>query len=79
MNAGDLAANLPRYGSDCPWPTFAVSVVIILTTDPDEGANIGGGLIALLTLALSFVAAAAFLGVNIVRRLRSPADGRDDL
>lgn len=52
-------------------PAFLVWIGILLTTDPDEGANIGGGLIGLAVLAISIVAAIVFVGWHVVRSLRS--------
>lgn len=52
-------------------PAFLVWLIILLTSDPDEGANIGGGLIGLAVLAISIVVATVFVAWHIIRALRS--------
>ncbi len=43
-------------------------VVMQLISDPDEGANIGGGLIGLGILVLSVLGAIGFLGARLAER-----------
>ena len=49
-------------------PGCAWWLVLQFVTDPDEGANIGGGIVGLVIIALSWIIAIAFLGSALVRR-----------
>lgn len=51
-------------------PGAAWWFVAFLFTDPDEGANIGAGLVLLAILPLSWLVAVVFLVVAFVRRHR---------
>jgi len=50
-------------------PTFVWWLLLLATSDPDEGANIGGG-IAGLAIAASWFAAVAFVGLELARQSR---------
>ncbi len=52
-------------------PIFVVWIIILLTSDPDEGANIGGGLVGLAVLSISIVMAIIFVAWHILRFLRT--------
>jgi hypothetical protein len=54
-------------------PACVVWLIIVFTSDPDEGANIGGGLIGLAALVLGVAAAIVFLVYSLVRSVRSPS------
>ncbi len=51
-------------------PPVAWWVITVAITDPDEGANIGAGLVGLVIVALSFSAAVGFLITAIAKRRR---------
>ena len=55
-------------GSIAVVPTFLWWLVLQVTSDPDEGANIGGGLIGLGILVVSAIAAVGYLGARLARR-----------
>lgn len=52
-------------------PAFTVLVIVFLTSDPAEGANIGGGIIALGVLAISTITALVFVAWHILQASRS--------
>ncbi len=51
-------------------PPVAWWVGNLTITDPDEGANIGAGVVGLMIIALSFSAAVGFLITAIAKRRR---------
>jgi hypothetical protein len=51
-------------------PLWALVVLAVVTADPDDGANIGAGMVALLAGALSVVAAVLLLVSTSDRRVK---------
>jgi hypothetical protein len=51
-------------------PAFVWWLLLLAVSDSDEGANIGGGIAGLVVIAASWVAAVAFVGLELVRRSR---------
>ena len=49
-------------------PPVAWWVITLAITDPEEGANIGAGLVGLVIIALSFSPAVGFLTTAIAKR-----------
>ena len=49
-------------------PPFIWWLVLQVVTDADEGANIGGGIVGLGIIAVSWIAAVGFLGTAPTRR-----------
>lgn len=47
-------------------PAFLWWLLLSAVSDPDEGANIGGGIVGVLVIATSSVAALAFFGRELV-------------
>ena len=53
-------------------PGFAWWLVLQFISDPDEGANIGGGIVGLGIIAVSWIIAIGFLGSAQMRRDANP-------
>lgn len=49
-------------------PAFLWWLLLLAVSDPDEGANIGGGVVGLVIIAASWIAALAFVGSELVGR-----------
>lgn len=45
-------------------------LLLLAVSDPDEGANIGGGIVGVVVIAASWIAALAFVGRELVGRSR---------
>lgn len=56
-------------------PAFLWWLLLSAVSDPDEGANIGGGIVGVLVIATSSVAALAFVGRELVGSV-TEASGR---
>jgi threonine/homoserine/homoserine lactone efflux protein len=54
-------------------PSVLWWLALVIFSDPDEGANIGGGIVGLILLLVSWVLAAAFGCTALLRRRK----GRD--
>jgi hypothetical protein len=74
MTSGQKAGVVLTIVADALW---LVVVMAILATPPDVGANIGAGLLGLLALPLSIVAAAVLITTatrpHLVRRVPPPS------
>ena len=53
-------------------PGFVWWLVLQVVSDPDEGANIGGGIVGLGIVAVSWIVAIGFLCTALSRRGREP-------
>ncbi len=49
-------------------PGFAWWLVLQVVSNPDEGANIGGGIVGLVIVLVSLVVAVGFLGTALIKR-----------